>query len=300
MTLFRIAQATQPTFGRRHNPLSSHGSGLILLPQPPPLRNTLLWVNTILSPESVTLGRFSPGEFPNCIMEPFQQYSTLPEVVSPRDAELQGEYRPPVCPKTSYSESTPTISSVDPISQTPSFSRHHSLPPMLCCVCNGPSKAWKCVQCDDFFCGECWPKERPHRVSNEKFVVYTLPVLIKSSFRLFVVSYLLMSYQPGKVGIDGRQHEMVDEDIVRRLQQIFGQPSAAEQHRRHTNDINTTWFGVTKEQDQPYLHYSNRLVDILRESQMGAFTERFPQLVSFVGQTGMSIVPVSRHMTDQA
>lgn len=78
---------------------------------------------------------------------------------------------------------------------------------------------------------------------------------------------------------------------MHRLQQIFGQPTAEEQHRRHTNDINTTWFGVTKEHDQPYLHYSNRLVDILRESQVGAFAERFPQLVSFVGQTGISTDP---------
>ena len=92
---------------------------------------------------------------------------------------------------------------------------------------------------------------------------------------------------------------MVDEDIVRRLQQIFGQPTAAEQRRRHTYDINTTWFGVTKEQEQPYLHYSNRLVEILRESQMGAFTERFPQLVSFVGQTGMLFVPTSFKMTNR-
>ncbi|KAH7192830.1 uncharacterized protein B0J16DRAFT_394837 [Fusarium flagelliforme] len=105
--------------------------------------------------------------------------------------------------------------------------------------------------------------------------------------------------KPGKVGIDGRQHEMVDEDIVRRLQQIFGQPTAAEQRRRHTYDINTTWFGVTKEQEQPYLHYSNRLVEILRESQMGAFTERFPQLVSFVGQTGAGKSTVIKMLIDR-
>lgn len=44
---------------------------------------------------------------------------------------------------------------------------------------------------------------------------------------------------------------------------------------------------MVKEANQPYLHYSNRLVDILRESQVGVHSDRFPQLVSFVGQTGM-------------
>lgn len=71
------------------------------------------------------------------------------------------------------------------------------------------------------------------------------------------------------------------------MKQIFGQPTQEEQHRRHGTDINTTWFGVVKEANQPYLHYSNRLVDVLRESQVGVHSDRFPQLVSFVGQTGM-------------
>ena len=198
MTLFQIAQATQPTSGRRHNAFPRHGSGLILLPQPPSASDTSSCVNTILY-KIRGFGRFSSREFPNCIMEPFHQYSTLPEVVSPRDAEFQGEYRPLVPPKTSYSESTPTIPSADSINQTPSFSRQHSLPPMLCCVCNGPSKAWKCVQCDDFFCGECWPKERPHRVSSKKFIFETIPVLIDSWFLLFVMSYLQIRTSQAKL-----------------------------------------------------------------------------------------------------
>ncbi|KAM0229457.1 hypothetical protein ACHAPO_010001 [Fusarium lateritium] len=110
---------------------------------------------------------------------------------------------------------------------------------------------------------------------------------------------LTVTFKPGKVGIDGLEHEKVDEDIVHRLQQIFGQPSAEEQYQRHTNDINTTWFGVTKEHDQPYLHYSNRLVDILRESQVGTFPERFPQLVSFVGQTGAGKSTIIKMLIDR-
>ncbi|RGP77832.1 hypothetical protein FLONG3_4008 [Fusarium longipes] len=205
-------------------------------------------------------------------MASFAEYSSLPEVVvSSDDRANKHDYRPRVPPKPAQfyqrSEPHPTVIKVQNANDRPSLPRQTSFPPMPCCVCNGPYKAWKCVQCDDFFCNDCWPKERPHR--------------------------------PGKVGIDGREHEKVDEDIVHRLQQIFGQPTAEEQHRRHTNDINTTWFGVTKEHDQPYLHYSNRLVDILRESQMGAFTERFPQLVSFVGQTGAGKSTVIKMLIDR-
>ncbi|KAK0721616.1 hypothetical protein B0T26DRAFT_800576 [Lasiosphaeria miniovina] len=123
-----------------------------------------------------------------------------------------------------------------------------------CCDCGCAVKAWKCVQCDDSFCDDCWPKQRPHR--------------------------------PGKVGIDGRHHERVDEEVVRRLQRIFGQASEEEQSDRHGGDIDTTWFGVDKDANQSFLHTSNRLVEVLHESQTGEFTERFPQLVSFVGQTG--------------
>jgi hypothetical protein len=92
--------------------------------------------------------------------------------------------------------------------------------------------------------------------------------------------------KPGKVGIDGRQHEKVDEEVVRRLRKIFDQPSQEEQSSHHGGDIDTTWFGVGKEANQSFLHYSNRLVEVLHESQTGEFIERFPQLVSFVGQTG--------------
>ncbi|KAH6886261.1 hypothetical protein B0T10DRAFT_576010 [Thelonectria olida] len=108
--------------------------------------------------------------------------------------------------------------------------------------------------CDDSFCDECWPKQRPHL--------------------------------PGKIGIDGRQHEKVDAEVNNRLSKIFGQPTQEEQNNRHGGDISTTWFGVVNEGYQPFLHYSNRMVDILQESQVGDYSERFPHLVSFVGQTG--------------
>ena len=102
--------------------------------------------------------------------------------------------------------------------------------------------------------------------------------------------------QPGKVGIDGRQHEMVDIEVIERLSKIFSQPTREEQNYRHELDINTTWFGVVNEANQPFLQYSNRIADILQESQIGDYRERFPHLVSFVGQTGTSLSPSQPHL----
>ena len=128
-----------------------------------------------------------------------------------------------------------------------------------CCACERHVKTWTCVQCNnEAFCDECWGKERPHK--------------------------------PGAVGIDGRPHEKVDVEVVARLTRIFGDSrSPEEQEALHVSDIDTTWFGVMKGANQPVLHYSHRLLDIMRESQTGQYPERFPHLVSFVGQTGNHI-----------
>lgn len=92
----------------------------------------------------------------------------------------------------------------------------------------------------------------------------------------------------------GFEHESVTVNVINRYNNIFVDPTQEEQIIRHGEDMNTTWFGVFKEADEPFLHYSNRIVDILQESQMRdhvqEFPERFPLLVSFVGQTGEALV----------
>lgn len=133
-----------------------------------------------------------------------------------------------------------------------------------CCECQRPIRTWNCVQCNnEAFCDECWSKERPHR--------------------------------PGAVGIDGRPHEKVDVEVVARLTRIFGNKrTPEEQEALHVSDINTTWFGLTKGANHmqgPVLYYSGRMQDIMAESHTGQFTERFPHLVSFVGQTGRCFSP---------
>lgn len=94
------------------------------------------------------------------------EYSTLPEVVeTPRDGPPKRDCRPPVPPKPSHFKrpSAPSLLVPPP---KPQLAQPQSQVPTLCCVCNCSKKAWKCVQCDDFFCDACWPLERPHRVST--------------------------------------------------------------------------------------------------------------------------------------
>ncbi len=127
-----------------------------------------------------------------------------------------------------------------------------------CCVCLRQTKTWVCVQCSSYaFCDECWIQERPHG--------------------------------PGAVGIDGRPHEKVDLEVVDRLMRVFGPgPSSEDQEALHVSDLDTTWFGVTRGANhaQPVLYHSRRMQEIMSDSQTERYTERFPHLVSFVGQTG--------------
>lgn len=185
-------------------------------------------------------------------------------------------YRPPVPPKPMMI----ATGSVRPSAPPPPQHRGQ----VRCCVCNRHVKAWKCVQCDDSFCAECWPTQRPHHVCLSS----KLPKNVQLHQRARTANVSFAS-QPGKVGIDGRQHEMVDIEVIQRLSKIFSQPTREEQNYRHELDINTTWFGVVNEANQPFLQYSNRIADILQESQIGEYRERFPHLVSFVGQTGTSL-----------
>ncbi|VBB76946.1 Putative protein of unknown function [Podospora comata] len=46
------------------------------------------------------------------------------------------------------------------------------------------------------------------------------------------------------------------------------------------------WFCVNKSSDESFLDYSNRLIDIMLESDGFSTSDRYPQLISFVGKTG--------------
>lgn len=48
------------------------------------------------------------------------------------------------------------------------------------------------------------------------------------------------------------------------------------------------WFGVNKSSDESFLDYSDGLIDIMLESDGFSTSDRYPQLISFVGNTGTS------------
>ncbi|KAK4185147.1 hypothetical protein QBC35DRAFT_538384 [Podospora australis] len=146
----------------------------------------------------------------------------------------------------------------------------------FCAICNSSEKAWSCVQCAGDFCDVCWGKQWPHR--------------------------------PGAVGYDNRPHEKVDAEVIDRLTKVFDYERTPQQQTQlHLYDIGTTWFGVTRglgdgdgnRGQTSFLRYENRLADIMRESQADKHPERFPHLVSFVGQTGAGKSTVIKMLIDQ-
>jgi len=113
-----------------------------------------------------------------------------------------------------------------------------------------------CVDCGLSFCESCWSENRSHA--------------------------------PGIVNSHGVPHEKIDRAVAFRLKQILTPPSDPEVQRElYENDAQTTWFGVSRDaRGAPVLQDYGRYSTIMRESTVGEFSQRWPQLVSFVGQTG--------------
>lgn len=58
----------------------------------------------------------------------------------------------------------------------------------------------------------------------------------------------------------------------------------------HTQDEHTTWFGVTKDaMDESIFEDYGRYGTIIAEGSAGSRENRYPGLVSFVGQTGTRV-----------
>ncbi|KAH8667562.1 hypothetical protein BGZ60DRAFT_564753 [Tricladium varicosporioides] len=127
-----------------------------------------------------------------------------------------------------------------------------------CDVCKrtGP-KTWTCIQCNnDSFCDDCWSKERAHR--------------------------------PGAVGFDGKPHEKTDRRVVERLRDILEPERTPEQQQElHRGDEDTTWFGIARDSaNLPIFQDYERYASIMTQSRTTEVNVRYPQLVSFIGQTG--------------
>jgi hypothetical protein len=126
-----------------------------------------------------------------------------------------------------------------------------------CEFCSQPEQLnYFCIDCDSSFCKDCWFKAKAHA--------------------------------PGKVNRDGMPHEMINRQVAARLREIFT-PSSDPilQRKLHQTDAGTVWFGITRSiSGSPILQDYRRYSTIMRESSTGEYEQRWPQLVSFVGQTG--------------
>lgn len=113
-----------------------------------------------------------------------------------------------------------------------------------------------CLSCGCTYCDTCWEKQGPHK--------------------------------QGKVGLDGLPHEKTNQGIYDRLKAIFEPPEDNEVLKRlHIEDEDTMWFGIDKEDSGRYLFQDNgRFAALMSKFKQPGPGERYPLLVSFVGQTG--------------
>ena len=113
-----------------------------------------------------------------------------------------------------------------------------------------------CLSCGSTYCNICWDRQGPHR--------------------------------PGKVGLDGLPHEKTDQQVYDRLKSILEPPENKEElSRLHMEDEDTTWFAIEKDvSGQPMFHDYGRYAALMAETKQPNCGLRYPQLVSFVGQTG--------------
>lgn len=129
-----------------------------------------------------------------------------------------------------------------------------------CCQTCGATgkKLFSCIQCNNYsFCDDCWS------------------------------TWVL--HAPGAVGWDGRPHEKSNAAVVQRLRQIL-EPSRTdiEHESELQSDDDTTWFGIGRDAlGQPIFEDHGRFASLMSESQTPDLDTRHPQLVSFIGQTGM-------------
>jgi hypothetical protein len=86
----------------------------------------------------------------------------------------------------------------------------------------------------------------------------------------------------------GADHEKMDYDVVVKLRQILEPPTDSEKQKSmHEADEHTAWFGVSP--NNTHFWESGRYTTI-----MAGGRERYPHLVSFIGQTGINRLPIYR------
>lgn len=133
-----------------------------------------------------------------------------------------------------------------------------------CSQCAANTKTFICIQCNNLaFCEACWP-------------TWVLHV-------------------DGATGWGGRPHEKADPHVITRLREILEPSTTDADHDRNLElDDDTTWFGVVRDASHQHVFQDyGRFAALMGESQSDYDEDRYPQLVSFIGQTGKSHTNVS-------
>ncbi|XP_014554875.1 hypothetical protein COCVIDRAFT_39346 [Bipolaris victoriae FI3] len=128
---------------------------------------------------------------------------------------------------------------------------------------------WNCSYCDMNFCDDCWGKQGPHKL--------------------------------GRKGPDGLPHEKANPTIVQRLKDILAPPQDYhEQQILHVEDEDTTWFGLARDNhNKSILDDRGRYAAIMADSNTDEYQFRYPQIVSFIGQTGAGKSTLIKMLIDQ-
>lgn len=109
-----------------------------------------------------------------------------------------------------------------------------------------------------------------------------------------------MLHVDGATGWGGRPHEKSDPHVITRLRDILEPVTSNADHEKSLElDDDTTWFGVVRNQSQQQVFQDyGRFAALISESQSEEAEDRFPQLVSFIGQTGETFLGVKVDRTN--
>lgn len=131
-----------------------------------------------------------------------------------------------------------------------------------CEICDQKHDLKFCEGCGSYWCGSdtCWRTVKKHRESQQ--------------------------------GVGVRIHEKSDPGIVRRVMESMAAPKSEEEERQqHENDEDTLWLGWDKDENgDPLLAEYSRYASMMMETSQGRAETRYPALVSFVGQTGKTMM----------
>ncbi len=105
-------------------------------------------------------------------------------------------------------------------------------------------------------------------------------------FVYFAIADLTLSIRGGK------PHEKVNPTLLQRLRQVFEPIRTEAEHEVELDwDRESTWFGFDRDSSgHPTFVDYGRFAAIMTQSLAGKVDGRFPQLVSFIGETGRFIV----------